>query len=72
MSDLKIKFGLRVKQFRKKTGLTQIEMNNLISYSYFRLIEKGEANITLDMIERIAIFFDIEVKELFDFEKLEK
>lgn len=56
MNHLAVKVGLSVRQMRKQKGLSQDELalRADIDRSYVGRIERAEANITLDMLYRIA------------------
>ncbi len=67
MGKLQKKFGKRIKQLRKSRGLTQeslAEKANLES-TYIGAVERGERNLTIDNIEKIAKGFNIEPYKLF-------
>ncbi len=55
-SSLQIQFGLNVRDKRKQLGITQDELAHLadMDRSYVGRIERGEANITLDILYKIA------------------
>lgn len=52
---------------RKETGLTQLEIANIlsISRSYYGMIETGSRNTTLDLAIKIAKVFNKKVEEIF-------
>ena len=66
---LKREFGERVRQLRKATGLTQAELAEKadMDYKYLGAVERGERNITIDNIEKIAKGFGVEAYQLFLF-----
>ncbi|ALM49096.1 transcriptional regulator [Flavobacterium psychrophilum] len=66
--DIKQKFGLRIKQLRKVKGLSQEKLANLadIDRTYLPTIEKGERNVSIIVIEKLAIALGINIKDLFD------
>ena len=66
--DIKIKLGIRIKELRKKKGLSQEKLANLaeIDRTYLPTIEKGERNVSIEIIERLAKALDIKIKDLFD------
>ena len=51
-----------VKQLRTSKGLRREELSLLLGYdnSYISKLEKGRVDITVDKIEQIAKYFDIE------------
>jgi len=62
-------FGSKIIELRKKKGLTQEDLCDLIGVdrSYMGFIERGERNTTLDKIDKIAKALKVSPKELFDF-----
>ena len=66
--DIKVKFGLRLKKIRKAKGLSQEKLANLaeIDRTYLPSIEKGERNISITIIEKLANALDIAIKDFFD------
>lgn len=62
-----IKFGERVRQFRKENNLSQEELSFRaeLHRTYIGMIERAEKNITLINIEKIAKALNVEIKELF-------
>lgn len=66
--DVKLKFGHRLKQLRKEKGLSQEKLANLaeIDRTYLPSIEKGERNVSITVIEKLAIALDITIKDFFN------
>jgi transcriptional regulator with XRE-family HTH domain len=66
--DIKLKFGLRIKELRKLKGLSQEKLANLaeIDRTYLPTIEKGERNVSIVVIEKLAIALGVNIKDLFD------
>lgn len=62
-----IKFGERVRELRKKKGLSQEQLayEADLHRTYIGMIERAEKNITLINIEKIAIALDVSISELF-------
>ncbi len=62
-----IKFGERVRFFRKQKGLSQEQLafKANLHRTYIGMIERAEKNITLLNIEKIAIALDVSITELF-------
>lgn len=69
MQSLKKKFGGRVRQLRKSKRLTQEQLAAKadMEYKYLGAIERGEKNITINNIEKIANGFGIAPYQLFLF-----
>jgi transcriptional regulator with XRE-family HTH domain len=55
--SIRLKFGKRLKELRKKRGLTQEKLSDLaeIDYKYLQKIEgKNPPNVKLETIEKLA------------------
>ncbi|GAB3407598.1 helix-turn-helix transcriptional regulator [Erwinia aphidicola] len=67
-NDYQVCFGLAVRKQRNNRNLTQEELANLcdLDRTYIGSIERGERNVSLVNIHKIASALDIEVKELFE------
>ena len=54
--NIKQKFGIKIKNLRKSKGLSQEKLANLaeIDRTYLPTIEKGERNVSIEVIERLA------------------
>lgn len=61
-------FGLRVRYFRKRLKLSQEELANKaeLHRTYVGAVERGERNISLLNILRLADTLQVTVKDLFD------
>ena len=59
--------GDRIKELRKKTGLSQEKFALKIDMdrTYFATVESGKRNISLLNIEKIAKGLDVSISELF-------
>jgi transcriptional regulator with XRE-family HTH domain len=66
--DIKQRFGIRIKELRKQHGLSQEKLANMaeIDRTYLPTIEKGERNVSIEVIERLANALNVKVKDLFD------
>lgn len=64
---LRMKFGTRVRELRKKLNLSQEELGfkSNIHRTYIGAVERGEQNISLDNIGRIAKNLKVSLSELF-------
>lgn len=69
MAKLRQLLGERMRALRRGRKLTQTELGKILDldYRYIGGIERGEINLTLDTIEKIAAGFNIEPFELFLF-----
>lgn len=67
-NDYQVFFGLAVRKQRNIRNLTQEELASLcdLDRTYIGSIERGERNVSLVNIHKIASALDIEVKELFE------
>lgn len=66
MASLKARFGEAVRRLRKGTGISQeaFAVKSGIDRSYYGRIERGEINVSLDNIEKIASALGIKPGEL--------
>jgi transcriptional regulator with XRE-family HTH domain len=64
-------FGQKIRQLRtiKKLSQEQLAVMAELHRTYIGMIERGEKNITLLNIEKLAKALSIEIKDLFIFEK---
>ncbi|MGV3529134.1 MAG: helix-turn-helix domain-containing protein [Flavisolibacter sp.] len=67
-TNILIKFGEKVRDFRKSQNLSQEELASKadLHRTYIGMIERAEKNITLSNIEKLAKALGIEVKDLFE------
>lgn len=66
MEDIRVRFGRAVRALRLERGVSQeaFAANAKINRSYMGQIERGEINISLDGIEKIAVALGITVGQL--------
>ena len=64
-NNLKI-FGLRIRDLRKKSGLTQSELAERLSTNFIGMVERGERNTSVDKIFKLAKAFDIKLAQFFE------
>jgi transcriptional regulator with XRE-family HTH domain len=64
--DVLIKFGNRVRELRKEKGISQEELAYRAGMhrTYVGTIERGEQNVSLKNIEKLAKALDVDMKEL--------
>lgn len=69
---LKVMFGKRLRQLRKKSGLSQEKLAEKMGMSVDQIghLERGNAT-TFDTLEKLAEKLDVEVKDLFDFSEID-
>lgn len=67
MEDIRVRFGKAVRQKRNRLGVSQEEFADRcgLDRTYFGGIERGERNVALVNIEKIARAFRISLSELF-------
>jgi transcriptional regulator with XRE-family HTH domain len=67
-NDIRKQFGKRVRELRKARGYSQeaFALECEIHRTYIGDVERGERNIALDNITKIAATLGIELSELFD------
>ncbi len=68
-ATLRKRFGDRVRQLRKNLGLSQEELGfkSDIHRTYIGAVERGEQNVSLDNIGRLAKHLKVSLSELFKF-----
>ncbi|MGI2150904.1 helix-turn-helix domain-containing protein [Shewanella baltica] len=66
MKDLAIQFGAKLREERKRLGISQDKMALLaeIDRSYVGRIERGEVNITLEKAYQLAEVLGCEIRVL--------
>ena len=66
--NVKEKLGLRIYDLRKEKSLSQekLALKANIDRAYMHLIEKGRTNVSIELIEKIAIALEIDIKDLFE------
>lgn len=68
------KLGLRIRELRLAKNLKQGELADMLNMERSNLtrIESGKQRPNDDNLEKLALTFDVEIKELFDFNHLVK
>lgn len=71
MSDIKLKFGKTVRRLRISKEWSQEDLSEAaqLDRTYIGGVERGERNISLQNIEKIAAALEVEPKELLDFKE---
>jgi transcriptional regulator with XRE-family HTH domain len=66
--NIQQKYGIKVKKFRINKGWSQekLALNADLDRTYIPSIEKGERNVSIVVIEKIAIALDVDIKDFFD------
>lgn len=65
--DIKKKFGEKLKKLRLERGLSQEGLANEanLDRTYIPGIEKGERNVSITVIEKLAIALKVEIRDFF-------
>ncbi|OLA75011.1 MAG: hypothetical protein BHW62_04075 [Acinetobacter sp. CAG:196_36_41] len=63
------RIGAKLAYIRKSKKISQIRLAEMtdMNFNYIGQIERGQANVTINTVIKIADALDIEIKELFDF-----
>ncbi|MBV9881356.1 MAG: helix-turn-helix transcriptional regulator [Gemmatirosa sp.] len=66
-STLQARFGRAIQRLRKSRGYSQESFADAVGVhrTYMGAVERGEKNISLANIERIAVALDLSVSQLF-------
>ena len=66
--NIKQRFGDKVKSFRLEKGWSQekLALEAGIDRTYLPGIEKGERNVSITVVEKLAIALGIEIKDFFE------
>ena len=66
MKDIAVRVGLRIREIREGKGLSQEKLAGLadLHRAYIGQIERGEKNIGLKNLEKIAKALEVKVKDL--------
>jgi len=67
--NLRSKFGRRLRELRKAAKMSQeaLGFKANIHRTYIGSIERGEQNVSIDNIQKLAKALKVEAKELFNF-----
>ena len=67
MSDIKIRFGKRLRKFRRNKDLTQEKLAELagISVDFVSLIERGLSSPSFDTIQKLADILEVKYEAFF-------
>jgi transcriptional regulator with XRE-family HTH domain len=65
--NVKEKLGQRILELRREKSLSQekLALKANIDRAYMHFIEKGKTNVSIELIEKIAIALEIDIKQLF-------
>ena len=64
--EVRNKIAKRVQELRTSKSLKREELSLLLGFdnSYISKLEKGNINITIDKLDKIAKYFEVDIKEL--------
>ena len=70
MANTKELLGKRIRSLRRMADLSQEQLAEKagLSYKYLGEVERGKANVTVDILEKVATALDVEMMDLFDYE----
>ena len=68
MEDIRLTFGRQIKKLRLERALSQESLANVcgVDRTYLPGIEKGERNVSLLVIAKLAEGLKVDVKDLFE------
>lgn len=71
--DMRKKLGERIRELRKSAGITQEELGEKaeLNYKFIGELERGQVNVSLDSIVRIAEALGVKIGDLFSKEKIQ-
>ena len=66
--NIKQRFGEKVKLFRHEKGWSQekLALEAGIDRTYLPSIEKGDRNVSITVVEKLAIALEVEIKDFFE------
>ncbi len=66
--NIKTKVGNKIKKFRLNAGLSQekLALNADLDRTYISSIEKGERNISIIVLEKLAKALNVSIRDFFD------
>lgn len=67
--DIKKKFGDKIRKIREQQGLSQdkLAFQSGIHRTWIWIVERGQRNLTLENIEKLAKALNVPIEELFKF-----
>ena len=68
MEDIKLAFGLRVKELRLEKGLSQEKLANIagVDRTYMTQVENGKRNLTIIKLNQICKGLDVSLSDFFN------
>ena len=70
MDDIKLLVGKQIRHLRKERGLSQEELGARanLHFTYVGAVERGEKNLSITSLGKIATGLDITISEIFSFQ----
>jgi transcriptional regulator with XRE-family HTH domain len=67
--DIKKKFGNNLKRLRREKGISQesLALSANLDRTYISSIEKGERNVSITVVEKLANALNVKISELFNY-----
>ncbi len=74
MKDINKEVGLNIRKIREDKGLSQEKLAALadIHRVYMGQVERGEKNVSLQNLEKIAWALDVDIRVLVDIDSIDK
>lgn len=68
---IKEKFGQKVKQLREEKNFSIEQLANIsnVDRNYISDIEKGKRNVSIEIIEKLSLGLEVNIKDLFEYEE---
>ena len=72
VDDIRKKLGARIRELRQSAGITQEELGEKaeLNYKFIGELERGQVNVSLDSIVRIAEALGVKIGDIFSKEKI--
>ena len=72
--DIKLKIGQRIKELRKKLGLSQesLAYKAEVDRTYVTDVENGRRNVSVEILERLIKALDVSITEFFNAKEFKK
>ena len=66
-TDIRVRFGRRLRELRQERGLSQEELADRaeLHRTYVSSVERGERNVALVNVERLANALGVHIRDLF-------
>lgn len=68
--NIKKKFGMKIKQIREESNFSQenLAFKANLDRTYISSIERGQRNVSIEVIEKLALALEVNIQILFEFE----